>query len=170
MTEYRLVNPTGRDVEDGEVGELILRGETLMKGYWRNSKATAETVVDGWLHTGDLARRDTDGYVTLVDRLKDLIISGGRNVYSVEVENALTAHPHIAECAVVGRPHEEYGESIVAYYVVDGAQRLSPEALRDFCMERISRYKVPHDWVQVQSLPRNPSGKILKRNLRSTTA
>jgi fatty-acyl-CoA synthase len=113
-TKARVVDPDGDDVPPGGTGELILRGETIMKEYWRNPAATAETLRSGWLHTGDLATIDTDGYITLVDRMKDLIISGGRNIYSIEVENALAAHPAIAEIAIVARKHEVYGETVVA--------------------------------------------------------
>ncbi|MFC9998620.1 class I adenylate-forming enzyme family protein [Nocardia sp. NPDC127526] len=166
MMQARVVDPDGGDVAAGEVGELILRGETVMKGYWNKPEATAETVRDGWLHTGDLARLDADGYMTLVDRLKDLIITGGRNVYSIEVENAIAAHPAIVDSAVIGRSHPEYGESIVAVVVLAEGAELGLEELREFCAERIASYKLPHDLVIVGAIPRNPSGKILKRDLR----
>src|SRR5262249_29146188 len=116
-TEARVVDDDGRDVEPGGTGELILRGETVMKGYWNRPDATAEALREGWLYTGDVARIDDEGYITVVDRLKDVIITGGMNVYSVEVENALASHPDVLDCAVVGLPHELYGESVVA--VVD---------------------------------------------------
>lgn len=166
MTECRIVDLDGRDVAPGEVGEMLLRGETIMKGYWNKPKATAETLVDGWLHTGDLARLDPDGYMTLVDRLKDMIITGGRNVYSVEVENAIAGHPHILDCAVIARPHPEYGESIVAVAVLKEAITLTLDELREFCRERIAAYKLPHELVLTPQIPRNPSGKILKKVLR----
>ena len=119
----------------GEVGELVLRGETIMKCYWNRPEATADTIRDGWLHTGDLAVVDADGYITLVDRLKDMIITGGRNVYSVEVENALAGHPGLLDVAVIGVPHPDYGESILAVIVpADGAEP-TVEALREWARD-----------------------------------
>lgn len=172
LSECRIVDVDGADVAPGEVGELILRGETVMKGYWNKPEATAATIVDGWLHTGDLARLDPDGYMTLVDRLKDLIITGGRNVYSIEVENAIAAHSGILDSAVIARPHAEYGESIVAVAVVQEGIDLTLEGLREFCRDQISSYKLPHELIVVTEIPRNPSGKILKKVLRErlTTA
>lgn len=166
MMQCRIVDIDGNDVAPGEVGELLLRGESIMKGYWNKPEATAETIVDGWLHTGDLTRLDPDGYMTLVDRLKDMIITGGRNVYSVEVENAIAAHPHILDCAVIARTHPEFGESIVAVAVLKEGATLTLDTLRKFCGEHIAHYKVPHDLVITDQIPRNPSGKILKRTLR----
>ncbi|WP_206474093.1 class I adenylate-forming enzyme family protein [Dietzia sp. KRD202] len=166
MTECRVVDADGNEVAPGEVGELLLRGETLMKGYWNKPEATADTIRDGWLHTGDLVRLDPDGYMTLVDRLKDMIITGGRNVYSVEVEHAIAAHPAVLDCAAISRPHLEYGESIVAVVVMRDGVTLTLDELREFCRERISSYKLPHDLVITDSIDRNPSGKILKHRLR----
>jgi acyl-CoA synthetase (AMP-forming)/AMP-acid ligase II len=167
FTEARVVDPVGNEVEAGGVGELILRGETIMKGYWNKPAETAETVRDGWLHTGDLARVDADGYLTLVDRLKDMIITAGRNVYSVEVENVLAAHPDIADVAVVGRAHPDYGESIVAVVTPRAGTTVTLADIKDFCADKIARYKIPHDLV-IGTIPRNPSGKILKHELRAT--
>jgi acyl-CoA synthetase (AMP-forming)/AMP-acid ligase II len=167
FTEMRVVDEDGRAVEPGGIGELLLRGETIMKGYWNKPAETAETIVDGWLHTGDVARLDAEGYVTLVDRLKDMIITGGRNVYSVEVENALAAHPAIADCAVVGQPHAEYGESIVAVVTLHKGASITLEDLKEFCRERIAGYKVPHVLV-LGPVPRNLTGKILKHQLRAS--
>ncbi len=166
FTECRVVDSAGNDVAPGDTGELLLRGETIMKGYWNKPEATAETIVDGWLHTGDVARLDADGYMTLVDRLKDMIITGGHNVYSVEVENALAAHPDIADCAIVSKPHPEYGESIVAVVTpVEGAT-VTLDQIKEFCRERLSHYKVPHELL-LRSIPRNPSGKIMKHVIRA---
>ncbi|MDN5893213.1 MAG: AMP-binding protein [Nocardioides sp.] len=164
--EVRVVDLDGNDVAPGEVGEMILRGSTIMKGYWNKPEETASTIVDGWLHTGDLTRLDEDGYMTLVDRLKDLIITGGRNVYSVEVEGAIAAHPNIVEAAVISKPHETFGESIVAVCTLAEGTELTLAELKEFCAERISSYKVPHELV-VAEIPRNPSGKVLKHQLRS---
>jgi acyl-CoA synthetase (AMP-forming)/AMP-acid ligase II len=165
FTEARVADPVGGDVEPGGVGELLLRGATIMKGYWNKPAETAEAIRDGWLHTGDLARRDADGYLTLVDRLKDLIITAGRNVYSVEVESVLAAHPDIADVAVVGRPHPDYGESIVAVVTPREGATVTLEDVKAFCADKIARYKIPHDLV-VGAIPRTPSGKILKHQLR----
>lgn len=165
-TEVRIVDADGRDVEPGAVGEMIMRGETMMKAYWRNPGATAETVRDGWVHTGDLARVDADGYITLVDRLKDLIITGGRNVYSVEVENALADHPGVLEVAVISKPSEEFGETIVAVVNPARGARVTLEELRAFAGERIADYKLPRALI-IREIPRNPSGKILKNVLRA---
>jgi len=165
-TEARVVDNDGNDVAPGETGELIIRGETVMKGYWQNPEATAETVRGGWLHTGDVARIDADGYITLVDRMKDMIISGGRNIYSVEVENELAGHPAIAEIAVISRPHPVYGETVVAIVNLRPGQALTLEELREFGAGRLSAYKLPRELV-VRSIPRNPSGKVLKHVLRA---
>ena len=165
-TEARVVTAAGADVGPGEVGELVLRGETVMKGYWNRPEATAETIRDGWLHTGDLATRDAEGYITLVDRIKDLIITGGRNVYSVEVENALAGHPDLVDVAVIGMPHPDYGESILAVVVPADGARPEIGSLRAWAKERIADYKAPHA-LAVHSIPRNPSGKIQKHLLRA---
>ncbi len=164
--EVRVVDGEGRDVKAGEVGEMLLRGPTCMKEYWNKPEATAQTMRGGWVHTGDLTRVDADGYMTVVDRTKDMIITGGRNVYSVEVENAVAAHPSVADCAVVARPHPEYGESIVAAVTLAEGAELTLDELRGFCGDRIAHYKVPHDLVVLDAIPRNPSGKILKREVR----
>ena len=169
-TEARIVTADGADVVPGEVGELVLRGETIMKCYWNRPEATADTIRDGWLHTGDLAVVDADGYITLVDRLKDMIITGGRNVYSVEVENALAGHPGVLDVAVIGVPHPDYGESILAVIVpADGAgtgEEPTLDSLRAWARGRIADYKAPHA-VVVHAIPRNPSGKIEKHLLRA---
>jgi acyl-CoA synthetase (AMP-forming)/AMP-acid ligase II len=166
LTEARVVDDAGDDVEPGGTGELLLRGESVMKRYWGNPAATAEALRDGWLHTGDIARLDADGYLTLVDRLKDMIITGGRNVYSVEVENALAAHPKVRDVAVVARPHPVYGESIVAVLDLVEAEPITLAEVREFCGERIADYKLPHD-VVLAPIPRNASGKVLKHVLRA---
>jgi acyl-CoA synthetase (AMP-forming)/AMP-acid ligase II len=165
-TEARVVDPHGDDVPPGGTGELILRGETIMKGYWRNPAATADALRGGWLHTGDLATIDKDGYITLVDRMKDMIISGGRNIYSVEVENALAAHPAVAEIAIVGRKHEVYGETVVAVVSPLPGQTITLQELRDFGADRLTGYKLPRELI-LRSIPRTPSGKVLKHILRA---
>ncbi len=164
-TEVRIVDRQGNDVMPGSVGEMIMRGETMMKEYWRKPEETAKTVVDGWVHTGDLARLDTDGYITLVDRIKDLIITGGRNVYSVEVENALSAHSDVAEVAIISRPSDEFGETVVAVVNPLPGHTVTLEELRAFGASLISDYKLPRELI-IGDIPRNPSGKILKHLLR----
>jgi acyl-CoA synthetase (AMP-forming)/AMP-acid ligase II len=165
FTDIRVVDERFRDVAAGETGELLLRSETVMKGYWQNPEATAAAFHDGWLRTGDIARLDDDGYLTLVDRLKDMIITGGRNVYSIEVENAISAHPSVADAAVVSRPHADFGESIVAVVTLAVGADLTLEDLREHCRAHVADYKLPHDLV-VAAIPRNASGKILKHRLR----
>ncbi len=168
-TEVRLVDAEGKDVADGVTGEIILRGDTLMKGYWNKPEATAETIRKGWLHTGDVAVRDADGYITIVDRLKDMIITGGMNVYSVEVENAIAAHPDVADCAVIGVPNEKYGESILAVVTPRVGATLTLDALKAHCRTLVADYKVPH-LLELGAVPRNPSGKIVKHKLRARIA
>ena len=165
-TECRIVDPDGNDTAPGQAGEMVLRSEMVMKEYWNKPEATASTIVDGWLHTGDVCIVDEDGYITLVDRLKDMIITGGRNVYSIEVEQAAAGHPSIRDVAVLGRPHPDYGESIVAVVTLAPDTALELGELRDFLGSRIATYKLPHDLMIVEEIPRNPSGKILKRELR----
>lgn len=165
-TEARVVDADDNDVAAGETGEIILRGETIMKGYWNKPEATAEALRGGWLHTGDLARIEADGCITLVDRIKDMIITGGMNVYSVEVENALAAHPDVADCAVVGLPHPTYGESIVAVVTPREGSAPTLEQLREHTCALIADYKAPHKLV-LGAVPRNSSGKIVKHELRS---
>lgn len=164
-TEVRIVDAHDEDTPAGEVGEMIMRGETMMKGYWRKPQATAAVFRNGWIHTGDLAQVDPEGYITLVDRMKDMIITGGRNVYSAEVENALAGHPAVADVAVVGRPHQEYGETVVAVVTLLEGQQVTLEELCEHAHDRIAHYKLPRELVIAQ-IPRNPSGKILKHQLR----
>lgn len=165
-TEARVVDSEGRDVAAGGTGEVVLRGESVMKGYWNNPKATAEALRDGWLHTGDVARIAADGCITLVDRMKDMIITGGMNVYSVEVENALASHPGVADCAVVGAPHPVYGESVVAVVTPYDGCVITLEDLRAHVSGLIADYKAPHRLV-LGEVPRNPSGKVVKHVLRA---
>jgi fatty-acyl-CoA synthase/feruloyl-CoA synthase len=166
FVEFRVVGEDGAEVtEVGGVGELLFRGEPVMKGYWRDPEATAETVRDGWLRTGDLLRKGTDGAWKLVDRLKDVILTGGRNVYSAEVEQALRSHPAVADCAVVGRPNADWGDTIVA--VVTPGDGLTPtlEELREHCRPLIADYKLPRELV-LAAVPRNATGKLQKHLVR----
>jgi fatty-acyl-CoA synthase len=169
----RIVDDNMNDVPIGEVGEIVYRAPTLMAGYWNNPKATAEAFAGGWFHSGDLVRQDDEGYIWVVDRKKDMIISGGENIYCAEVENVLAAHPAITEVAVIGRPHEKWGEVPVAVVALaaNGASgsenALTLADLDDFLSERLARYKHPKALEIVAALPRNPSGKVLKTELRT---
>lgn len=161
----RVVDDDMNDVPVGEVGEIVYRAPTLMSGYWNNPDATAEAFAGGWFHSGDLVRMDEEGYVWVVDRKKDMIISGGENVYCAEVENALASHPGIVEVAVVGRAHEKWGEVPIAVAAVSD-EDLRIEHLVEFLDERLARYKHPKALEIVDALPRNPAGKVLKTELR----
>jgi len=167
-TEVRVVDDAGNDVPPGVVGEMIIRGETVMKEYYKNPQATAEAIRDGWLYTGDLAVLDEDGYLTLVDRKKDMIISGGENVYSTEVEQVLYAHPHVLEAAVIGLPHPVWGEVVTAVVVPKPGHGINVDELQDFCRKSLAGYKIPRKIFFVEQLPRNASGKVLKYQLRQT--
>jgi fatty-acyl-CoA synthase len=162
----RVVDEEMNDVPVGEVGEIVYRAPTLMSGYWNNPEATAEAFAGGWFHSGDLVRMDDEGYVWVVDRKKDMIISGGENIYCAEVENVLASHPAIVEVAVIGRPHEKWGEVPVAVAAVTEAN-LRLENLDEFLGERLARYKHPKELEIVDALPRNPAGKVVKTELRT---
>ncbi len=163
--DVRVVRPDGSTVDTGEPGEILTEGPNVMAGYWGLPEATAEVLSDdGWLHTGDVAVLDDEGFAYIRDRVKDLIISGGENIYPAEVEDALYAHPAVAECAVVGVPDDRWGEVGRAYVVLDGDA--TAEELLGFLGGRIARYKVPKSVVFVESLPRTGSGKVLKKLLR----
>ncbi|CQD08510.1 long-chain-fatty-acid--CoA ligase [Mycobacterium europaeum] len=161
----RVVDENMNDVPIGEVGEIVYRAPTLMSGYWNNPEATAEAFAGGWFHSGDLVRMDSDGYVWVVDRKKDMIISGGENIYCAEVENVLASHPGIVEVAVIGRSHDKWGEVPIAVAAVAGDSLLLDE-LEEFLTERLARYKHPKALEIVDALPRNPAGKVLKTELR----
>ena len=161
----RVVDENMNDVPVGEVGEIVYRAPTLMSGYWNNPEATAEAFAGGWFHSGDLVRMDAEGYVWVVDRKKDMIISGGENIYCAEVENVLAGHPGIVEVAVIGRAHERWGEVPIAVAAVTDDQ-LRIEDLVEFLGERLARYKHPKALEIVDGLPRNPAGKVLKTELR----
>jgi len=152
-----------RPLAAGETGEILCRGDVVMPGYWRNPDATAETMRNGWLHTGDVGAFDADGYLTLKDRSKDLIISGGSNIYPREVEEVLLTHEQVREVSVIGRADPEWGEVVVAYVVGDASR----EELDSLCLSAIARFKRPKDYVFVDALPKNNYGKILKTELRA---
>ena len=164
--EVRVVDEDGRGLPVGEVGEVVVRGDVVMAGYWDQPDATAETLRRGWLHTGDVGSLDADGFLTLRDRSKDLIISGGMNIYPREVEEVLLAHPAVQAVAVVGRPDPEWGEAVVAFVVAAGGTPPTVEDLDRTCLDRIARFKRPKDYHFVETLPTNAYGKVLKRELR----
>jgi long-chain acyl-CoA synthetase len=161
--EVKVADADDNAVATGEIGEILCRGDVVMPGYWRNEEATAAAIRDGWLHTGDIGAFDREGYLHLKDRSKDLIISGGSNIYPREIEEILLTHPSVREVSVIGRPDREWGEVVVAY-VVGEAER---EALDALCLARIARFKRPKDYVFVRALPKNNYGKILKTELRA---
>lgn len=165
--ELRLIDETGQDVARGEPGEILLRGPVMMTGYWNNSIATAETLRDGWLHTGDIGRQDEDGFLYLVDRKKDMIVSGGENIASKEVEEALYSHPAVAEVAVIGVPDEKWGETVHAIIRRRTDQNVTENELVDHCTRLIASYKRPRRVTFVEELPKLASGKIDKKLLRS---
>lgn len=168
--ELKVVDERDQELPPGEPGELVVRGHNVMKGYYGRPEATAEAMRGGWFHTGDVATRDEDGYFTIVDRLKDMIIRGGFNVYPREVEEVLMTHPEVSLAAVVGVPDEQYGEEVKAFVVLQEGSSLTPEGLRDWSKERLAAYKYPRQVEVVKSLPMNATGKILRRELRAQSA
>lgn len=166
LAEIRIVDRDDNEVPRGTVGELVVRGPNVMKGYWKNPQATAEVMRGGWLHSGDAASMDSDGYVYLRDRIKDMIVSGGTNIYPVEVENALLEHPDLADVAVIGVPDIKWGEAVMAVCVCRDGREPKPDELIAFCRDRLGGYKIPRRYQFVRELPRNASGKVLKRVLR----
>jgi long-chain acyl-CoA synthetase len=169
--EMKLVDDDGKDVDEvGEVGEIAIRGENVMKGYWGREEATREAIPDGWFRTGDLAVKDDDGYFRIVDRKKDLIIRGGYNVYPLEVEEALYEHEAVAEVAVVGIPHDDLGEEVGAAVALKEGHQVDEDELRDFAKERLAAYKYPRRVWIVDELPKGPTGKILRREISAPEA
>jgi long-chain acyl-CoA synthetase len=163
--EMKVVDDDGNEVDQGEVGEILIRGHNVMKGYWDRPEATEETVRDGWLYTGDMGKTDEDGYFYIVDRKKDLIIRGGYNVYPREIEEVLYEHPAVREAAVLGIPHDEYGEEVGAAVTLKDGANATPEQLRDYVKEQVAAYKYPRKVWLVDELPKGPTGKILKREI-----
>ena len=164
--EMKLVDLDGKDVGVGQVGEIAIRGDNVMKGYWGKPEATSEAIPDGWFRTGDLATVDEDGYYTIVDRKKDMIIRGGLNVYPREVEEVLYQHPDVLEVAVVAVPDELMGEEIGAAVALKPGASADEAELRDFVKERLAAYKYPRNVWIVDELPKGPTGKILRREVR----
>ena len=167
VVEVAVRSAEGRELPAGEVGEVCVRGDVVMAGYWRNPEATAAALRDGWLWTGDLGSFDGDGFLTLKDRSKDLIVSGGSNIYPREVEEVLLAHPAVAEACVVGRPDREWGEVVIAFVVPRGEAPPTDELDR-LCLDHIARFKRPKEYRFVERLPKNDYGKVVKAELRAT--
>lgn len=170
MTEVKIVDPSGREQPPGGIGEVLVRGPNVMLGYWNLPELTAEAVRDGWMHTGDVGRMDAAGYVTIVDRLKDVIISGGENIYSAEVESALTTHEAVAQAAVIARPDPDWGEAVHAVIVLKPGFSCGSADLRAHCRGLISGYKIPKTVQIVDALPLSAAGKVLKNVLREHVA
>jgi acyl-CoA synthetase (AMP-forming)/AMP-acid ligase II len=170
LSAVRVVNERDEDTGPDEVGELVIRGDQVCAGYWNRPEATAEAFRGGWFHSGDLARRDAEGYTSIVDRKKDMILTGGENVYSREVEEVLHQHPAVAAAAVVGEPDEVWGEIVVAVVEPRAGQEPTAEEIRAFCKEHLAGYKCPRKVLLVPELPRNTVGKVLKRELRVLVA
>jgi long-chain acyl-CoA synthetase len=167
VVTVKVVDPDGREVPLGEVGELWIKGPNVVKGYWNKPEATAGVFTDGWLHTGDVARVDEEGFVYIVDRAKDMLIRGGENVYSMEIEGVLYEHPEVAEAAIIGIPHPTLGEEVGAVVTLQPGASTTDVELQDFVRARLAAFKVPvRIWFYERELPRNPAGKVLKRNLR----
>jgi long-chain acyl-CoA synthetase len=163
LVEVRVLDADGAALPAGQTGEIVVRGETVMAGYWRNPSASAQTLRDGWLWTGDLGAFDDDGFLTLKDRSKDVVISGGSNIYPREVEEVLLRHPGVREVSVVGQPDARWGEIVVAFVV---AQGVDPAALDALCLQHMARFKRPKHYHFVAALPKNNYGKVLKTALR----
>ncbi|MGR7996485.1 AMP-binding protein [Xanthobacter sp. ZOL 2024] len=170
VVEVRIADASGAPVPAGETGEILVKGSPVMLGYWRNPKATADAIRDGWLFTGDLGRLDGDGFLTLTDRSKDVIISGGTNIYPREVEEALLTHPAVSEVCVVGEPDPEWGENVVAYVVTAPGADVSDTELDAHCLAHIARFKRPKRYERREELPKSNYGKILKTVLRAEIA
>jgi long-chain acyl-CoA synthetase len=168
--EVRVVDDADRPLPAGETGEVVVRGDAVMRGYWANPEATAQTLRGGWLHTGDVGAFDQDGFLTLKDRSRDLIISGGSNIYPREVEEVLLAHPGVSEVSVIGRQHPDWGEEVVAFVVRAAGAQVTPADLDALCLDRIARFKRPKHYRFVDALPKNNYGKVLKTELRTQLA
>jgi acyl-CoA synthetase (AMP-forming)/AMP-acid ligase II len=164
--EVRIVDENGKDLQPGEVGEVIVRGYHIMKGYWNLPDATAEVLRDGWVHTGDLGYFDSEGYIFLVDRKRDVIISGAFNIYPKEIEDVIVTHPKVKEVAVIGVPDEKWGEAVKAVVVPKKGVEVTEQEIIDYCRDHMASFKKPKTVDVIEKLPRNPYGKILKTVLR----
>jgi acyl-CoA synthetase (AMP-forming)/AMP-acid ligase II len=162
--EVKIFDEKHRELPPGEVGEIVTRSDCVMAGYWQNADATANAMRSGWLHTGDVGSMDAQGLLTIRDRSKDMIISGGANIYPREIEEVLLRHPAVAECSVVGRQHPEWGEEVVAFIVK--CKPVGTDELDNLCLDNIARFKRPREYRFVDALPKNNYGKVLKTELR----
>ena len=165
-SKMRLIDETGKDIPVGETGELLISGPHVCAGYWHNPEATSNSLVNGWFHTGDMARMDSDGFYTIVGRFKDMIISGGENVYAAEVEAIFLEHPAVAECALIGMPHEKWGEVGLMIVVLNKGSKTTKIKLQEYCQGQLARYKVPKKIIFADSLPHSPYGKVEKARLK----
>ncbi len=165
--EVKIFADDDTELPTGEIGEVVLRGDVVMKGYWKNPDATAKALAGGWLHTGDMGTFDADGFLTLKDRSKDMIISGGTNIYPREIEEVLLRHPAVEEASVVGKPHHDWGEEVIAFIVPKPGADIGPQALDRICLDNIARFKRPKQYRFVEVLPKNNYGKVLKTELRA---
>jgi len=163
--EIRIVDGRGFDMEDGEVGEMLIRGDNVMKGYYRNQEATAEVLRNGWLHTGDIGYRDGDGYFFLLGRTKEMIIRGGENIYPSEIEEVLYQDPRVQEVAVGGLPDKIWGEEVIAFIALKKGEAFPQEEVMEFCMKRLADYKCPRRVVYLKRLPKTSTGRIQKSRL-----
>ena len=164
--QIRICDEVGDEVIAGEAGEICVKGDTVMLGYWNNPTATAQSLHDGWLRTGDIGSVDEDGFLTLLDRSKDLIISGGSNIYPREIEEVLLQHPAVEEASVVGRADAEWGETVVAFVVLHAQAKVDSAELDRYCLEQVARFKRPKEYRFIDVLPKNNYGKVLKTELR----
>jgi len=165
--EVKIVNSKDQELDVGEVGEILIHSASNMKGYWNRPDATAESINDNWFYTGDAGYLDEDGFLYIHDRVKDMIISGGENIYPAEVENALMGHPEIADAAAVGVPDEDWGESVKGFVILAANSSLTEEAIIEYTRGQIAHYKCPKSIHFIEEMPRNPSGKILRKDLRA---
>jgi long-chain acyl-CoA synthetase len=170
VVEVKVVDEQGGELPAGEVGEICVCGDVVMTGYWNDPEATARALIDGWLHTGDMGAFDQDGFLTLKDRVKDVIISGGSNIYPREVEEVLLLNEDVVEVSVVGNPHPEWGEEVIAFVVTREGTLIDEAELDRLCLDNIARFKRPRRYVFLESLPKNNYGKVLKTALREALA
>ncbi len=161
----KIFDDEDREVSDGELGEIVLRGENVFKGYYKNEDATKRAFRNGWFHTGDVGRKSADGFFHIVDRKSDMIIRGGENIYPREIDETLYRHPAIAAAATIGIPDKLYGEEVVAFVVLKAGEKLGEGELIDFCRERLAAYKCPKSVRFLTDIPKGPTGKLLKREL-----
>ncbi|MFL6560695.1 MAG: AMP-binding protein, partial [Bacillus sp. (in: firmicutes)] len=166
FNSIKLVKPDDREAKNNEVGELLIKGKHTFSFYWNNEQATSETLIEGWIHTGDLAKRDKEGFYYIVGRKKDMIITGGENVYPLEIEQWLAEHPDIDEVAVLGLPDKKWGEIVTAFIVLKDSSTVGEEVLRPYCEHKLGRYKIPKRFIFLEELPKTHVGKIDKKKLK----